>query len=126
MQRLYSTFARGWPGMGLLLLRLIILVAAIHYAVTGLASAPTFSRIAIEGPAVLLLCAGLWTPIAGGALSVLAFWSAFSGWGDPWGQAVLAAIAAALAMLGPGAWSIDARLFGRKRLIRQPLKRERI
>lgn len=119
MQRLYSTFARGWPGAGLLWLRLIILVAGIHYVLTGLASEPTFLKIAIEGPAVLLLCAGLWTPIAGAALSLLAFWSAFSGRGDPWGQILLAAMAAALAMLGPGAWSIDARLFGRKRLIRE-------
>jgi putative oxidoreductase len=30
-------------------------------------------------------------------------------------------LGAALAMLGPGAWSVDARLFGRKR-IRIPLR----
>jgi len=34
---------------------------------------------------------------------------------------MLAALGAALAMVGPGAWSIDARLFGRKRIdIRKP------
>jgi uncharacterized membrane protein YphA (DoxX/SURF4 family) len=76
-------------------------------------------RIVTEVAAGLLLCAGLWTPIAGGALTVLALWSAFSGPGDPWAQVLLASVGAALAMLGPGAWSIDARLFGRKRLIRE-------
>jgi len=120
LQRLYSTFARGWPGMGLLCLRLIAAITAFHYAVAGLASEPTFLRTVIEGSAGLLLCAGLWTPIAGGALAVIAFWSAFSGGGDPWGQILLAAVGAALAMLGPGAWSADARLFGRKRLLREP------
>jgi uncharacterized membrane protein YphA (DoxX/SURF4 family) len=71
----------------------------------------------VEGAAGLLLCAGLWTLIAGGALSIVALWSAFSGQGDFWAQILLATIAAGLVMLGPGAWSIDARLFGRKRLI---------
>ena len=74
----------------------------------------------MEAAAGLLLVAGLWTPIAGGVLTILALWSAFSGPGDPWAQTQLASVGAALAMLGPGAWSIDARLFGRKRLIREP------
>ena len=35
---------------------------------------------------------------------------------DPWIHILLGALGAALAMLGPGAWSVDARLFGRKRI----------
>ena len=120
MQRLYSTFARGWPGTGLLCLRLTAAVSIFHYVVTGLASGQSLFRILTEGAAGLLLCAGLWTPIAGGVLSILALWFVFSGAGDPWAQILLASVGAALAMLGPGAWSIDARLFGRKRLIHEP------
>jgi hypothetical protein len=41
--------------------------------------------------------------------------------GDPRVHLLEAAMGAALAMLGPGLWSIDARLFGWKRLeIRNP------
>jgi putative oxidoreductase len=34
---------------------------------------------------------------------------------DAWIHIFLAILAVSVAMLGPGAWSIDARLFGRKR-----------
>ena len=121
MQRLYSTFARGWPGTGLLSLRVITAIVSIHYAISGFASEPILLlRTAMEITSGLLLCAGLWTPVAGGALSIVALWSVFSGTGDPWAQILLASVGIALAMLGPGAWSIDARLFGRKRLIHEP------
>lgn len=121
MQRLYSSFARGWPGLGLLCLRLIAAVVSLHFGIIGFAPEPAaILRTAIAGVVALLLCAGLWTPVAGGALSMLALWSAFSGTGDPWAQVLLAVVGAGLAMLGPGAWSIDARLFGRKRLIHEP------
>jgi len=95
-------------------------ISILHYVLTGLTSDQSLFRIVIEGAAGLLLCAGLWTPIAGGLLTILAVWSAVSGGSDPWAQVLLASVGAALAMLGPGTWSIDARLFGRKRLIRDP------
>ena len=71
----------------------------------------------IEGAAALLLCAGLWTPIAGSMLAGVAVWTAFSPTGDPWALILLAAVGVSLAMLGPGAWSLDALLFGRRRMI---------
>jgi hypothetical protein len=43
-------------------------------------------------------------------------WTAFSGSADPWTSMTLAALGVTLAMLGPGAWSVDARLFGRKHI----------
>jgi putative oxidoreductase len=39
----------------------------------------------------------------------------YSGRQDTWTHIFLAMLAVSVAMLGPGAWSIDARLFGRKR-----------
>ena len=116
MQRLYSNFARGWPGIGLFCLRLVAVIAVFTVDGVEFTSVPSLLRSAIPGLAGLLLCVGLWTPIAGAALAIFEVWAAFSGKGNFWAEILLAVISAALAMLGPGAWSIDARLFGRKRL----------
>jgi putative oxidoreductase len=64
----------------------------------------------------ILLLAGLWTPIAGTFVAILALWQAFSHPGNSWNCIMLGTRGAALALLGPGAWSIDARLFGWKRI----------
>lgn len=64
----------------------------------------------------LLLLAGLWTPLSGTLIALLEVWITFSFAADPLIHIVLATLGATLAMIGPGAWSIDARLFGRKRI----------
>ena len=63
----------------------------------------------------LLLLAGLWTPAAGTLVAAVALWNVFSS-GQPWCWIMVAILGAALALIGPGAWSIDARLFGWRRL----------
>jgi putative oxidoreductase len=63
----------------------------------------------------ILLLAGLWTPVAGTLVAAEALWNVFSS-GHPWCWIMLATLGAALALVGPGAWSIDARLFGWRRL----------
>jgi putative oxidoreductase len=70
----------------------------------------------IAAGAGILLIAGLWTPIAGTLVAFLQLWSIFSGAGDPWIRILLGTLGAALALLGPGGWSVDARLFGWKRI----------
>jgi hypothetical protein len=64
----------------------------------------------------ILLVVGLWTPISGGLVVVLAIWSVLTEKGYQCPAILLAAIGAALALLGPGGWSLDARLFGWKRI----------
>jgi len=64
----------------------------------------------------LLLIAGLWTPVAGTLVVILQVTYLFFDTGDPWIHILLAALGAGLALLGPGAWSVDARLFGWKRI----------
>lgn len=66
--------------------------------------------------AAVLLLIGLWTPIAGAVTAIVELWLALTSLGDFWLSIMATTIAGALAMLGPGAWSVDARLFGRKRI----------
>jgi len=63
----------------------------------------------------LLLLAGLWTPLAAALLALEALWNVLLS-GHPWRWILLATLGAALALIGPGAWSVDAWLFGWKRL----------
>jgi uncharacterized membrane protein YphA (DoxX/SURF4 family) len=44
----------------------------------------------------------------------MVFSPAFGYHSEPWPHIFLAALSASVAMLGPGAWSVDARRFGRK------------
>lgn len=119
MRRLFSTFAYGWPGVGLLIMRLAagatVMVTGITNLLLGLPFDATILHVlAIAGG--LLLTLGLWTPVAGSLVAIIQLWTAFSQPGDPWTKILLVALGLGLALVGPGAWSIDARLFGWKRL----------
>jgi putative oxidoreductase len=123
VQRLFSGFANGWPGTGLLLLRLLTSFALIYFGIASLGETPPLATAVLQiigiGAGILLLI-GLWTPVAGALATIAKVWIALSRFllhsGDPWIAIVQAVLSAVLAMVGPGAWSIDARLFGRKRI----------
>jgi len=119
VQRLFSTFANGLPGLGLLLQRLIAGGVLMRYAIVHL-KAPAESAAILtqltDLSAGLLLVLGLWTPIAGVMVALLQLWAFVSGASDPWIPVLLATLGATLALIGPGAWSIDARIFGRKQI----------
>ena len=75
--------------------------------------------VSIPGAAVavgIFLIAGLWTPFVGAFQALIELWSAFSSGSESTLHLVLAVLGISLIMLGPGAWSLDARLFGRKRI----------
>jgi uncharacterized membrane protein YphA (DoxX/SURF4 family) len=129
LQRTFSGFPTGYPGLALLLLRLVVggaassqaclLITANHGAVN--------TSVVVELLAVLAglaLILGLMTPIASillaaGALlatldsSVLAHLPLFES-----GMARLEFIvmSVALIFLGPGGLSLDARLYGRREI----------
>ena len=119
VQRLFSTFPNSWPGLGLLILRLGAAFSMLDMArMTGtVAQALTLLFRGLCALDAVLLVIGLWTPFAAIAmaaihLGILSVAQELNG-----ASVVGSAVGLALAMLGPGAWSMDARLFGRKRII---------
>ena len=130
-------FPGGLPGLGLLLLRITVGSILLAQGIGRLADANGASLrawglavVAIPSGGALLV--GFLTPAACtlAALSVLvALATSVSGIKAcflPQGGltlALLGIIAAALMMLGPGAFSLDARLFGRREIV-VPQRRE--
>jgi len=127
MQRLYSEFPAAYPGLGLLLLRLVtcgILIkfgrvtATLEESHTVAKSLPTDLLIA----AGVLILAGFLTPIAGllvaavEGIGILQTINSAIGVERDWINSVLIAGAAStLTLTGPGGFSLDARIFGPKR-----------
>ena len=136
LQRLYSTFPGGNPGLGLLLLRAAVGLTAAAEGVSYLLgpSNPSAGKwllvlaLIVSGMA---LAAGFFTPVAGLLLGLCFLGIALSWFPAPaWGlhDARLVACgmiitAIALALLGPGAFSLDGRLFGRREIVIPPSPR---
>jgi uncharacterized membrane protein YphA (DoxX/SURF4 family) len=136
LQRLYSTFPGGRPGIGLLLLR-----AAVGFAATAggifYLSGPSnpssgtwlLGLVLIAGGAAL--AAGFLTPFAAlfvglCFLGIALAWFPAPSWSLHDARTVAIGMiitAAALALLGPGAFSLDGRLFGRREIVIPPSSR---
>jgi len=94
----------------------------LYFSIPGLSNPSEAIVVAQELIAAvggILLLVGLWTPVMGALVALDQVWIAFSprspGREDTWVHIFVAVLAVSVAMLGPGAWSIDARLFGRRR-----------
>jgi len=111
-------FPDGWPGAGLFVLRLataIPLMVDGSIKSWGMPHDVLYLRFIEVGVGSLLL-AGLWTPVAGVLQAIIQLWFVFFARDVVVVHLFLAALGLSVAMLGPGAWSVDARLFGRKRI----------
>jgi uncharacterized membrane protein YphA (DoxX/SURF4 family) len=129
LQRLFSTFPGGWPGLGLLLLRLTVgLTTAtdgINYFVAPRASnSGMWIAYLVEIAIGFFLIIGFLTPIAsifaaaGNAILAFTVFSAISAsLIDVKLTLDAIMVAMAIAFLGPGAFSLDAYFFGRREII---------
>ncbi len=119
MQRLFSTFANGWPGRGLLIQRVLVGGALLYCDFECLNGIPAFELALLQTAGALagvFLMAGLWTPVVGALVAAIEIWVALSAPGGAETPVALAVLASTLAMIGPGSWSVDAVLYGRKRI----------
>lgn len=111
--------------MGLILMRLVVSFALASGAGSALFGSPaipiSFLSILL-GIAAVLLAVGLYTPIVGTFAALIECGRLVILPADRLVYLLVATLCAALAMLGPGLWSIDARLFGWKRI--EPLPRK--
>jgi putative oxidoreductase len=136
LQRLFSTFPGGRPGAALLLMRAVVGVTAaaqgILYLVHGgnQTLAVLLACLALAGCGACVLV-GFLTPIASVAVAILNMAMTLSVPPIAAGNSLdgtvaffeLIVMAAAIALLGPGAFSLDARLFGRHEIVIPPSSR---
>ena len=123
MRGVSSTFADRLPSHGLLILRVIVATALIARSVELVKSAsPQIVTLHVIAAGVgLFLLFGLWTSAAAAIVAIIELFIVFLHTHDPWLNLLLASVGVAVALLGPGAWSVDARRSGWKRIeIRPP------
>lgn len=113
MQRLFSTFPGGWPGFGLVLLR-IAAAAPLFLIAFDLGGGVPLRLIGTTDAVLLLL--GLATPLVAAVQGLIEGWLAFAGGAFNLDHAARALMGLALMLLGPGQYSVDMQLFGRKRV----------
>jgi len=73
-------------------------------------------RCVVDGVAVMIWI-GLWTPLAAVSAAAIQIGVIIFGHRLDVSLLIFAAVCLSLSLLGPGAWSFDARLFGRKRIM---------
>jgi hypothetical protein len=107
MRRTFDSVLRHRLAVGLFLLRLVVVAVAI----SSRASASNF----VEQVSALLLLGGIWTSAVGAMITLVEVWRLVSGSGG-WVSVLVATITTALALMGPGPWSVDAQLLGWRRI----------
>ena len=133
MQRSFSTFAPGWPGVGLLVLRTALggplLIEGAALLADGRDTTSLLivvAVISVAAGAALQLGYSVGRGAIAGAVAVIAlhFFSLHGQRLNLFSSRIACflatSIAIALVFLGPGAFSIDARRFGRREIVIPP------
>lgn len=139
MRGLFSNFPHGWQGLGLLMLRAAFGITAVVQGVRCLpvmsatASSPASQWIlsialVLSGAALVI---GFLAPAAAVVIGVFFLLTSFGWLPEPanglhyarFTEIRVAIAAISLALLGPGAFSADAYLFGRREIVIPPSQR---
>ncbi|WP_114240425.1 hypothetical protein [Dyella sp. C9] len=116
MQRLFSMFPVGLPGIGLLCLRLTAALALCLATQSMQARFPALAWM-LEILCFLLLI-GFATPLLASFCALIGVYALIRSGGAAWACAGISVpVAVALALLGPGGYSVDARMFGRRSVV---------
>lgn len=119
MQRLYSMFPAGGPGVGLLLLRFSLIASIIYQKNLFIAAIPNPFGFSLLFALFFCMALGLLTPLTVGLdiVFVCIFLCEDATLSPSWAvSTTLSAIA--ILLLGPGAYSVDAVLYGRRALLK--------
>jgi hypothetical protein len=115
-------FPRGGPGFALMLLRISV-AASLLLRLAGRTDLSSFHWLFAGTVLVsIALAIGICTPVASSIVCVYAIAGLLIGLRFDWLMVSLALNSAALALLGPGAYSLDARWFGLKVVVISPRK----
>ena len=121
MQRLFSTFPRGKPGLALLVMRVALAIMVWDGVAGPLFKLGSWWFLAGPSAVAVALFLGLLTPV----VATLTIPLEVATWATAGGAieavhvcAMLNAVA--LGLLGPGGFSLDAKLFGRRQVVIRP------
>jgi hypothetical protein len=112
LQRFFSAFPDRWRGFGLLLLRVLVAVTVIVQTIAYLRAAETlaaWSIVALLFASAACLLLGFVTPVAAVLIGLTSLY--------PFQDLEIVVLAIVIVLLGPGAFSIDARMFGRREIL---------
>lgn len=117
VQRLFSMFPSGTVGAALLVLRFSVAATSVVNGTAQWTPATSFWIPTASFLIAISLCLGLFTPYGSALAALLHLYILFTQAGsDPILLISSSVNSGVLAVLGPGAYSVDARLFGRRLL----------
>lgn len=124
MQRLFYMFPLGAPGVALFVLRVCVAATLLVDGTAHWTHVTSLWMLVPMALTAICLCLGLLTPCCAFLSCLIEFCTlTLAGRQDMLRLVISILTSAALALLGPGAYSVDSRIFGRRLLNVPPRQR---